>query len=128
MDYYFSTLLKGDFDAAIVRVKKELEAEGFGVVTTLNLQEKFREKLGVAFKKYIILGACNPAYALKALQVEEKVGTMLPCNVLVIEKDDGLVEIAAVNPLASMMAVENKELTGLAVDITNKLKRVIGNL
>lgn len=128
MDYYFSTLLKEDFDAAIVRVKKELEAEGFGVVTTLNLQEKFREKLGVAFKKYIILGACNPAYALKALQVEEKVGTMLPCNVLVIEKDDGLVEIAAVNPLASMMAVENKELTGLAVDITNKLKRVIGNL
>ena len=128
MEYYFSTRLRMDFDTANARVTEELGKEGFGVVTKLDLQEKFREKLGKEFRKYTILGACNPGYAFKALQVEEKIGTMLPCNILVIDREDGSIEVAAVNPVASMMAIENKDLAGLADDITNRLKHVIAHL
>ena len=128
MNYYFNTLLHTNFETALTRVTNALETEGFGVVTKLDLQEKFKEKLGVDFKKYTILGACNPAYAYKALQAEEKVGTMLPCNIIVIDKEDGTVEIAAINPIASMMAIKNPELEGLANKVTEKIQRVIESL
>ena len=128
MEYYYSKLIHTDFDTAIARITEELGKEGFGVVTKLDLQEKFREKLGVEFRKYTILGACNPGFAYKALQTEEKIGAMLPCNILVIDKEDGSIEVAAVNPTASMMAIENKELVGLAHDVNDKLQRAIDHL
>ena len=128
MEYYFSTLLRTDFDSAIAKVTRELGKEGFGVVSTLDMQEKFREKLGKDFKKYTILGACNPGYAYQALQAEEKTGIMLPCNVLVIDKEDGSIEVAAVNPAAFMLAMENKDLSALTNDLAGKLKRIIQNL
>lgn len=128
MAYYHSTLLQMDFETAIARVTEELGKEGFGVVTKLDLQEKFREKLGVEFRKYTILGACNPGFAYKALQAEEKIGTMLPCNILVIDKEDGSIEVAAVNPVASMMAIDSKNLGDLAGDVNSKLKSIIEHL
>jgi len=128
MDYYFNAIVKTDFKTAMNMVVKELESEGFGVVTTLDLKEKFKEKLGIDFKSYTILGACSPAYAYKALQAEDKIGTMLPCNVLVIEKEDGFTEIAATDPIASMSSVNNKALAGIADEIRAKLIRVIKNL
>lgn len=128
MAYYHSKRIHTDFDTAIARVTEELGKEGFGVVTKLDLQEKFKDKLGVEFRKYTILGACNPGFAYKALQTEEKIGAMLPCNILVIDKEDGSIEVAAVNPAASMMAIENDDLEGLADDVNNKLQRVIDHL
>jgi uncharacterized protein (DUF302 family) len=89
------------------------------------MHEKFREKLDISFKKYRILGACNPGYAYKALQAEEKIGTMLPCNVIIIDKENGETEVSAVNPIASMMAVNNSALEPIALEVTDKLKRVI---
>lgn len=128
MAYYYSTLIYTDFNTAISRVTEELGKEGFGVVTTLDLQEKFKEKLGVEYRKYTILGACNPGFAYKALQAEEMIGVMLPCNILVIDREDGSIEVAAVNPAASMMAVDNKDLEGLAGDVNDKLQHVIDHL
>ena len=128
MEYYFSKRLQSDFGTVMEKVTEALKDEGFGVVTRLDLQEKFREKLGVEYKAYTILGACNPASAYKALQVEEKVGTMLPCNVLLIDREGGSTEVAAINPVASMMAINNPALTEIANDITAKLKRVVDRL
>ena len=128
MEYYFNTTMRESFDAAIEKTIEALKTEGFGVIADIDIQAKLKEKLGVDFKKYRILGACNPPAAYKALQVEEKIGTMLPCNVIVIDKEDGTTEIAAINPIASMMAVENPQLTPLAQEITDKLKRVIDSL
>jgi len=102
--------------------------EGFGIISEIDLQEKFKEKLGVNYKKYRILGDCNPSYAYQAVLLEEKIGTMLPCNVLVIEQENGKTEVSAVNPIASMMAIENKDLESIAMEITEKLKRVVTNL
>jgi uncharacterized protein (DUF302 family) len=128
MEYYFSTILKANFEDAIAKTTEALKTEGFGIITEIDLQAKFKEKLGVDFKKYTILGACNPASAYKAIQMEEKIGTMLPCNIVVIDKENGTTEVSAVNPLASMMAIQNSALEPLAVEITEKLKRVIGKL
>lgn len=128
MDYYVSKMLNVNYDKVIQRVTDALKAEGFGIISEIDLQEKFKEKLGVNYKKYRILGACNPGYAYKAIQIEEKIGTMLPCNVLVIEQENGHTEVSAVNPIASMMAIENKGLETIAMEITEKLKRVISNL
>ena len=128
MEYYFSTIVIEDFAAAITKTTDALKNEGFGVITTIDMQHTLKEKLGVDFKKYIILGACNPSFAYKALQVEEKVGAMLPCNIVVIDKENGTTEIAAVHPLASMMAIENTALQPLAMEIALKLKRVIDSL
>ncbi len=128
MEYYFSTVVREDFPAVIAKTTDALKKEGFGIITTIDMQHTLKEKLGVEFKKYTILGACNPGFAHKAIQVEEKVGTMLPCNVLVIDKENGTTEVAAVHPLASMMAIGNTDLQPLAAEITEKLKRVIGSL
>ncbi|MGA3013259.1 MAG: DUF302 domain-containing protein [Bacteroidales bacterium] len=128
MGYYYSKMLDINFDEAIQRITYGLKVEGFGIISEIDLQEKFKEKLGVNYKKYRILGDCNPSYAYQAVLLEEKIGTMLPCNVLVIEQENGKTEVSAVNPIASMMAIENKDLESIAMEITEKLKRVVTNL
>ncbi len=128
MEYYFTTTLACSFEEAVERVTGELQKEGFGIISVINLHEKFKEKLGVEFRKYRILGACNPGYAYQALQAEEKIGTMLPCNVLVIDKENGQMEISAVNPIASMMAIHNPALGDVASQVTEKLRKVIASL
>ena len=128
MEYYFSKLLNVSFDEAVKLATDALKTEGFGVISEINIHEKLKEKLGVDFKKYKILGACNPPYAYKALQAEDKIGTMLPCNVLVIEQESGKIEIAAINPIASMQAISNPELDEVAVQVTEKLKKVVDSL
>lgn len=128
MEYYFSKTISLSFDEAINRVTEVLKSEGFGIITEIRMHEKLKEKLGVDFKKYTILGACNPAYAYKALQVEDKIGTMLPCNVIVQELSENHIEVAAVNPIASMMAIQNPALTGIAKEVTDKLREVISRL
>jgi uncharacterized protein (DUF302 family) len=125
MEYYFSTTLKGSFEEAVSKVTEALDSEGFGVITRIVMHEKLKEKLGVDFKKYVILGACNPPLAYKALLAEDKIGTMLPCNVLVIDQGHDKIEVAAVNPVASMSAISNPSLGGVASDVTARLKRVI---
>lgn len=128
MDYHFSTTLYVSFDEAVKQITEGLKTEGFGVITEINMHDKLKEKLGVDFKRYKILGACNPQYAYKALQAEDKIGTMLPCNVLVIEQGQNEIEISAVNPVASMQAIANPSLGNIALEVTNKLKNVIDNL
>lgn len=128
MEYYFSKLLNTSFDEAIKLTTEALKTEGFGVITEINMHEKLKEKLNVDFKRYTILDACNPPFALKALQAEDKIGTMLPCNVLVIEQSQNKIEIAAVNPIASMQAITNSALGDVAQQVTNKLKKVIDKL
>jgi len=128
MEYYFSKTISISFDEAIIRVTDVLKSEGFGVISEIRMNEKLKEKLGVDFKKYTILGACNPSYAYKALQVEDKIGTMLPCNIVVQELSENHIEVAAVNPIASMMAIQNPALTGIAKEVTDKLQVVISRL
>lgn len=102
MEYYFSKTINASFDEAIQQTTEALKTEGFGVISEIRMHDKLKEKLNVDFKRYTILGACNPPFAYKALQAEDKIGTMLPCNVLVIEQGPNNIEIAAVNPIASM--------------------------
>ena len=128
MEYYFSKPISLSFDEAINRVTEVLKSEGFGVISEIRMHEKLKEKLGVDYKKYTILGACNPAYAYKALQVEDKIGTMLPCNIVVQELSENHIEVAAVNPIASMMAVQNPALIGIAKEVSDKLQVVISRL
>lgn len=128
MEYYFSKILNRNFEEAIETVTESLKTEGFGVVSTIDMKAKLKEKLGVDYKKYTILGACNPPYAYKTLLEEEKIGVMLPCNIVVIDKEDGTTEVVAVNPIASMMAVQNAALEPLAQEVTAKLKNVINSL
>ena len=128
MEYYFSKILNVSFDEAVALTNEALKTEGFGVISEINMHEKLKEKLGVDFKRYKILGACNPPYAYKALQAEDKIGTMMPCNVLVIEQGQNKIEIAAVNPIASMQAIKNPTLGEIALEITGKLKKVINSI
>jgi len=128
MKYYISKKISTDFDQAVQLVTESLKKEGFGVLTEINLQEKLKEKLNVDFRKYKILGACNPAYAYKAIQQEDKIGTMLPYSVIVQELDNNEIEVAAVDPVASMMAIENPALAGIAKEIKEKLERAIAAL
>ena len=128
MEYYFSKTLTASFDETVQRTTEGLKTEGFGIISEINIHEKLKEKLGVDFKKYRILGACNPGYAYKALRMEDKIGTMLPCNVVIIDQGNGITEVSAVNPIASMMAIQNNELGSIALEITEKLKRVIESL
>ena len=125
MEYYFSKILNVSFDEAVKLATEALKGEGFGVISEINMHEKLREKIGVDFKKYKILGACNPPFAYRALQAEDKIGTMLPCNVLIIEQEPNKIEVAAVNPVASMQAISNAALGEVALQVTNKLKNVI---
>jgi uncharacterized protein (DUF302 family) len=128
MKYYFSTLLKAGFNDSIAKVTEALKTEGFGIISEIDMQSKLKEKLDVDYKAYKILGACNPAFAYKALQAEEKIGTMLPCNIVVIDQGNGTTEVAAVHPIASMMAIQNPALEPLASEVAEKLKRVIALL
>jgi len=128
MTYYFSKILDISFDEAIAKVTEELKKEGFGVLTDIDVKQTLKKKLNVEFKKYRILGACNPPNAYKALQAEDKIGLMLPCNVVVEETADGKTEVAAIDPVASMQAIENPKLRVVAEQVRDKLKRVIKNL
>jgi len=128
MEYYFSKTINLSFDEALTRIADVLKSEGFGVISEIRMHEKLKEKLGIDFKKYTILGACNPSYAFKALQVEDKIGTMLPCNIVVQELSENHIEVAAVNPIASMMAIQNPALIGIATEVTDKLQAVISRL
>lgn len=126
MQYYINTTLSNaTFDEAIEKTIAELKKEGFGVLTEIDLKATLKKKLDVDFYNYKILGACNPPFAYKALQAEDKIGTMLPCNVIVQEKEPGNIEISAVDPIASMASVENESLGELATEIRDRLKRVI---
>lgn len=125
MNYYISKNVPYSFDEAIEKVTAELKEEGFGVLTEIDVKETLKKKLDVDFKNYKILGACNPNFAHQALLREDKIGTMLPCNVIVEEHEDGSVEISAVNPIASMQAVENDELGGIAGEVRELLEKVI---
>ncbi len=128
MKYYISKKLNSSFEEAVKQVREGLTAQGFGVLSEIDLDQKFKEKLNVDFRKYKILGACNPSYAYKALQSEDKIGTMLPCNVIVQELGAGETEVAAIDPVASMMAIDNKDVAEIAGEIKEKLNRVISGL
>lgn len=128
MSYYFSTTLSHNFDDTIDKVTEALKKEGFGILTEIDVKETFKKKLDVDFRKYRILGACNPEMAYRAIESERHIGTMLPCNVIVQELEDGRTEVAAVDPVASMQAVENNQLGSVAKDVRNKLKSVIQSL
>jgi uncharacterized protein (DUF302 family) len=128
MQYYFNKIVEMTFEETIDKVTEELKKEGFGVLTEIDVQAALKKKIDVDFRKYRILGACNPSYAYKALLAEDKIGTMLPCNVIVQEREDGKIEVAAIDPIASMQAVENERLGGIAVEVHAKLKKVIENM
>jgi uncharacterized protein (DUF302 family) len=129
MSYYFNKIVSTkSFDEAIEQVTKALKEEGFGVLTEINIHDAFKEKLGVDFKRYKILGACNPRFAHKALLAEDKVGVFLPCNIIVEEHENGTIEVSAVDPIASMSAIKNKSLGGLAIEVRSKMKTIINNL
>lgn len=128
MSYYFSKKVKGSFEKTIERVISLLKEEGFGILTEIDVKETLKKKLDVDFRKYKILGACNPPFAYQALQAEDKIGTMLPCNVIVQEISPEEIEVAAVDPVASMKAVENPNLSEVARQVQERLKRVIEGL
>ena len=128
MKYYFSKILDVPFDDVVSKVAQELKKEGFGILTDIDVKATLKKKLDVEFKKYRILGACNPSFAYQALQAEDKIGTMLPCNVIVQEVSDGRVEVAAIDPMASMQAIENPSLENIADQVQGKLKKAIDSL
>jgi len=124
MSYYFSTRVRGTFADALDRARKALQAEGFGIISEIDVARTLKEKIGVDFRPYMILGACNPALAHEALKIEDKVGTMLPCNVVVQATDEGA-EVAAIDPVASMRAIENEQLGLKARQVADRLRRAI---
>jgi len=128
MAYYFTTTVKGNLEETIEKVKEGLSAQGFGVLSDIDVQATMKKKLGEDFRPYRILGACNPPFAHKALQAEDKIGTMLPCNVIVQETSPGTCEVSAVDPVESMKAVSNPALGSVAGDIRSMLKTVIDGL
>ena len=128
MSYYFSKILQISFDAAVAKAVEELKKEGFGILTEIDVKETLKKKLNVDFRKYKILGACNPPFAYQALQSEDKVGLMLPCNVIVQETADGKTEVSAIDPIASMQAIDNPKLRTVAEQVQAKLRKVINNL
>lgn len=128
MKYYFSKTVALSFAEAIDKVTEELKKEGFGILTDIDVKQTLKKKLDVDFPNYRILGACNPPFAYSALQKENKIGTMLPCNVIVQELEGGTVEVTAVDPVASMQAVQNPDLQEIAFQIREKLRKVIDTL
>ena len=128
MSYHFSKRLDVPFDQAVARVIDALKREGFGVLTDIDVRATLKSKLGENFRPYRILGACNPQLAYRALQLEDKIGTMLPCNVIVQEYQGGGVEVSAVDPVASMQAIDNPGLAEVAKEVQARLKRVVEGL
>jgi len=125
MSYYIATTLALPFDKAIARTEEALKEQGFGVVTRIDMQDTLKKKIDVDFRPYVILGACNPKLAHEALQMEDKVGTMLPCNVIVQDAGDGKTEVAAIDPVASMQAIGNPDLDAAAGEVRGRLQKVI---
>jgi len=125
MSYYFSKTISATFDEAVKSVTNGLKEQGFGILTEIDVKKTLKKKLDADFRRYVILGACNPPFAHKALHVEDKIGTLLPCNVIVQDKIDGSVEVAAIDPVASMQAIDNAELHEVAEIISKKLRTVI---
>ena len=128
MSYYFARTIEASFADAVARTREALQAEGFGVITEIDVQKTLKTKIDVDFRRYLILGACNPAMAHQALQIEDKVGTMLPCNVVVQERSEGTVEVAAIDPVASMQAIENPALTAKAAEVAAKLRDALNRI
>ena len=129
MKYYISRTLENiAFEDAVSKVAEQLKEQGFGILTEIDVRETMKKKLDVDFRNYRILGACNPPFALRALQSEDKIGTMLPCNVIIQEINDSDIEVAAIDPQASMVAVENPGLANVAAEIKGRLEKVINNL
>jgi uncharacterized protein (DUF302 family) len=128
MSYYFSATLNGTFDEAIAKVTNTLKEKGFGVLTTIDVQKAMKEKINEDIRPYTILGACSPRHAFQAIQAEDKIGVMLPCNVLVQETKDGSIEVSVVDPVASMAAIQNESLGGVAMEVREALKSVADSL
>ncbi len=128
MSYYISKISKVGFDETLLKVEEELKKEGFGILTEIDVQSTLKKKLDVDFKKYKILGACNPKLAHQALSSEDKVGVLLPCNVIVEENENGQVEVAAVNPMVAMSTVKNENLADVANTVTEKLQNFINRI
>ena len=128
MSYYFAKTLATGFDDAVARTTEALKQEGFGVLTEIDVGKVLQQKIGVTFRNYRILGACNPTLAHEALRLEDKVGTMLPCNVVVQDAGDGRTEVAAIDPVTSMQAIDNPRLHEAAEKVRAKLRRVIESL
>jgi uncharacterized protein (DUF302 family) len=128
MTYYHNKTVSGTMEDTIEKVITALKKEGFGILTNIDISATLKEKLNVDFRKYRILGACNPPFAYKALQTEDKIGAMLPCNVIVQELSEGYIEVAAINPLVSMQAVKNPELESVATEVQARLHRVVDSL
>ena len=128
MSYYFTKTITGQFKTVETKVIELLKKEGFGVLTQIDMRKTLKEKLNVEFKNYKILGACNPPFAYQALQAEDKIGTMLPCNVILQEHKPNTIEVSAINPLVSMQAVKNETLKKVADAVSFKLENVIKNL
>lgn len=128
MNYYSGKSVKYSFDETIQKISDELKKEGFGILTEIDVKETLKNKLQVEFRRYKILGACNPTFAYKALQLEENLGVLLPCNVVVQEKEDHSIQVSVVNPLESMKKVESEKLNEVASEISVKLLKVLENL
>jgi uncharacterized protein (DUF302 family) len=128
MTYYFSKTIHTTFDIAIASVTKELEKEGFGIITEINVTETFKEKLNAEFRPYKILGACNPEFAYNALSHEDNIGVMLPCNIVIQEKVEKEIMISVINPILAVGGTGNKNLESFAVDVSESLLRVLTNL
>ncbi len=128
MSYCFSTVVNSEMETAIKKITQALQAEGFGILSEIDVTATLKKKIDVDFRPYVILGACNPAIALKALRAESRIGTMLPCNVVVQEIEKGKVEISAVDPIASMSAIANPDLGPILGEVRAKLKKIIDSL
>lgn len=128
MTYYFNKKISDSFENAILKVTEELKKEGFGILTEIDVKETMKKKLDVDLPKYKILGACNPPFAYKAIQAEDKIGLLLPCNLIVQEKEEGFIEVSAVDPFVTMQSVNNEILLPFAEEVRNKLKKVIESL
>ena len=128
MTYYFSKTIEAPFDEAVARTRDALATEGFGVISEIDVSKTLKSKIGVEFRPYLILGACNPALAHEALKLEDKVGTMLPCNVVVQDAGGGRTEVAAIDPAASMQAIDNAALKNKAAEVGAKLQAALRHL
>ena len=128
MSYHITKITEGDFNETLEKVIEALKDVGFGVITEVNMKEKLKEKLDVDYKQYVILGACNPGFAYEAVQIEEELGVLLPCNVLVIDKEDGSVQVSAVDAAKMMSIVGHVELEKIAMTVNERLKQAVESL
>ncbi|MCX6314435.1 MAG: DUF302 domain-containing protein [Sphingobacteriales bacterium] len=128
MEFSFTKTIHISFEQAIQKITEALKAEGFGIITEIDMKSTLKNKLDIDFYNYRILGACNPNFAYRALQAEDKIGLMLPCNVVVQEKNIGEVEISAINPTATMRAIDNDDLHAVALEVSSSLKKVIDSM